>query len=152
MHKENLLEDEHDVTRQSDAAWDDPGWREAARDYHKTRGKRASIVPYAPEEIARLRRLMDNDVSFERAWRKLDDCRSGTTAATVEALVYGLREGLAALASHPNRLRRLSELSLDQVKDVCRRLQSFNPKIATPWTSDQAAALITKWEELHGQQ
>jgi len=128
--------------------WDDPGWREAALDYHKKRGNRPGIVSYEPEEIARLRRLMDDKVSPERAWHDLNSRASGAAASTVEALVYGLRDGLAALEQNRDRLRRLSELSVEQLRDVCRRVQSFDPKIAIPWSADQAAVLIAKWEKL----
>jgi hypothetical protein len=41
-------------------------------------------------------------------------------------------------------LRRLSELDEGQLKAVCRRVQNFNPGIATPWSPDQAAALIAQ--------
>ena len=126
--------------------WDDPSWGEAAIDYHKSRGKRVSTVSYAPGEIWRLRRLMDDDVSLDRAWHELN---AGAAASTVEALVFGLRDGLAALPKNPDRLRRLSELNAEQLKAVCRRVQDFNPEIATPWSSDEVAALITKWRELH---
>ena len=47
-------------------------------------------------------------------------------------------------------LRRLSGLGEGQIKAVCRRVQSFNPEIATPWSSVEVAALIAKWRELHG--
>jgi len=133
----------------ADDAWAAPGWREAALDYHKHRGNRASIAPYAPEHLARLRRLLDDDVSLDRAWHAVNDRRSGAAASTVEALVYGLRDGLVALSKNPDRLRRLSELNAEQLKAVCRRVQNFNPEIATPWSSNQVAALITKWRALH---
>jgi hypothetical protein len=133
----------------TDDAWAAPIWREAALEYHKHRGNRASIAPYAPEHLARLHRLLDDDISLDRAWHELHGRRSGAAASTVEALVFGLREGLAALPKNPDRLRWLSELSAEQLKAVCRRVQNFNPEIATPWSSNQVAALITKWRECH---
>jgi hypothetical protein len=129
-------------------AWAAPGWREAALEYHKHRGNRISIAPYAPENIARLRRLMDDSISLDRAWAEVSR-PSGAAASTVEALVFGLRYGLAALPKNPDRLRRLSELNAEQLKAVCRRVQNFNLEIATPWSSDEVAALITKWRGLH---
>ena len=134
---------------EADDAWAAPGWREAALDYHKHRGGRVSIASYAPEHLARLRRLLDDDVSLDRAWHELNDRPSGAAASTVEALVFGLRDGLAALPKNPERLRRLSELNAEQLKAVCRRLQNFNPEIATPWSSEEVVALIAKWRELH---
>jgi hypothetical protein len=68
--------------------------------------------------------------------------------ATVEALIYSLRRGVAEL-TRPDTQRRLSDLDADQLKAVCRRVQSFNLDIATPWSSDEVAALIGKWRELH---
>jgi hypothetical protein len=44
----------------------------------------------------------------------------------------------------------LTELAADQVKTICRRLQNFNPEIATPWSPEEVTALIAKYEELHG--
>src|SRR5262245_17744310 len=107
----------------ADDAWAAPTWREAALEYHKDRGNRASIAPYAPEHLARLRR----SVSVERAWHELHGRSSGAAASTVEALVFGLRDGLAALAKNPDRLRRLSELNAEQLRSVCERLQHFQP-------------------------
>src|SRR5262249_57717015 len=103
-----LISDDILNEAEADDAWAAPGWREAALEYHKHRGNRASIAPYAPEELARLRRLMDDSVSLDRAWHELHGRRSGTRASTVEAPVFGLRDGLAALPKNPERLRRLS--------------------------------------------
>ena len=72
-----------------------------------------------------------------------------TPEATVDALVYSLRRGIAELTK-PDTLRRLSELDKGQLKAICRRLQNFNPEIATPWSSNDVAALIVEWRELHG--
>jgi len=55
----------------ADDAWAAPGWREAALDYHKARDGRVSITSYAPEHLARLRRLLDDDVSLGAAWSEL---------------------------------------------------------------------------------
>jgi hypothetical protein len=140
---------ENAIVKSADDAWAAPGWRETALDYHKNRGDRVSIAPYAPENLPRPRRLMDDNVSLDRAWREPNGRPSGAAASTVEALMFGLRDGLAALPKNPERLRRLSELNAEQLKVVCRRVQNFNPEIATPWSSDEVAALITKWRELH---
>jgi hypothetical protein len=104
-------------------AADMPGWRRAAAEYHKYRGDRVSIVPYAPEYLARLRQLLDDNVSLERCWVELNQRRrDGALEATVEALVYELRtRGLAAL-DHPNCLRRLSDVSSGQLREVLARL------------------------------
>jgi hypothetical protein len=50
-----------------DDPWSAPGWREAAIDYHEARNGRVSVVSYTPDELERLRHLMDDGVSIERA-------------------------------------------------------------------------------------
>jgi hypothetical protein len=73
-----------------------------------------------------------------------------TAQSTVEALVLGLREGVAALATHPDRQQRLSELSRSQLSEVCERLQNFKLHIAPAWTSDEVQALVAIWGATHG--
>jgi hypothetical protein len=131
-------------------AWAAPTWREAVLEYHKHRGNRTSIAPYAPEHLARLRRLMDDNVSLDRAWHELNCGASGAAASTVEALMFGLRDGLVALSKNPDRLRRLSELNAEQLCAVCDRLQNFQPHIAPAWTPNEVQALITIWSKRHG--
>jgi hypothetical protein len=141
---------EADITTIADDAWDAPVWREAALEYHEARGNRVSIVPYAPEHLARLRRLMDDGVSLDRAWHELNCRPSKAAAATVEALVFGLRDGLAALPKNPDRLRRLSELNAEQLRAVCERLQNFQPHIAPAWTPNELEGLVAIWSKRHG--
>jgi hypothetical protein len=83
----------------------------------------SSIAPYAPEHLA---------------------------ASTVEALVFGLRDGLAALPKNPNRLRRLSELNAEQLRAVCERVQNFQTHIAPAWRPNEVKALIAIWSNRHG--
>jgi hypothetical protein len=97
--------------------------------------------------LKRLRRLREDDVSLERAYHELMRNRPAPKA-TVEALVYSLQRGVNEL-TNADTLHRLSGLDEGQLKAVCRRVQSFNPEIATPWSSDEVAALIAKWRELH---
>jgi hypothetical protein len=70
-------------------------------------------------------------------------------ASTVEALMFELRDGIEALPAKPEKLRRLSELSADQLKQVCARLQNFNSTMARPWTADEVAALVRIWGKCH---
>jgi hypothetical protein len=63
--------------------------------------------------------------------------------------MFGLRDGIEALPTNSERLRRLSELSADQLKEVCARLQNFKPTIAPPWTADEVEALVTIWAKSH---
>jgi hypothetical protein len=132
----------------TDDAWDTPGWREAAIAYHKDRGDRVGIAPYTPEAIARLRRLMDDSVSLDRAWHELNIRNRPAASATLEALVFSLRRGVQELLQ-PDTRRRLSELAEDQVEGVCHRIQNFKPAIAPAWPPDDVGLLISAWGRRH---
>jgi hypothetical protein len=97
--------------------------------------------------LSRLRRLLEDDVSLERTQHEIMRARRAPEA-TVDALVYSLRRGVNKL-TNADTLHRLLGLDEGQIKAVCRRVQSFDPEIATPWSSDEVAALIAKWRELH---
>jgi hypothetical protein len=76
--------------------------------------------------------------------------RSGAAMAapstTVEAVMFALRRGASEL-TQSDTLRRLSALDGDQVKQVCRRVQAFQPGIAEPWSADGVDALISAWKK-----
>src|SRR5262249_60259100 len=56
--------------------------------------------------LERLRRLMDNDLSIERAWHEINHPTDRAAASAVEALMLALRErGVAALAEPAVRQR-----------------------------------------------
>jgi hypothetical protein len=61
-----ILEPEPDTM----TAWDAPSWRLAAVEYHRDRPGRLA-VEIEPKRLARLRRLMADDVSLERAFAKI---------------------------------------------------------------------------------
>jgi hypothetical protein len=65
---------------------------------------------------------------------------------TVDALMFSLRRGVNELAK-PDSQRQLSALDRDQLKNVCRRVQAFQPAIARPWSADAVAALISTWKK-----
>jgi hypothetical protein len=129
------------------AAWDALAWQAAAAEYHNKNHQSAAKIE--PERLQRLRHLMDNDVSLERAWSELNDQRRRGEAATaaVEALIYSLRRGVDALAE-PDTARRLAELSDDQLLAVGERLRRLKPKIARVWSADEVATLIQFRERL----
>jgi hypothetical protein len=52
--------------------WDAPSWRQAAVEYHRDRPGPLA-VEIEPKRLARLRRLMADDVSVDRAWHELRD-------------------------------------------------------------------------------
>ena len=108
--------------------------------------RKTAARPQDPR-LTRLRRLLEDDVSLERAQHEIMRARPAPETF-VEALMYSLRRGTDEV-THADTLHRLSGLGEGQLKAVCRRVQSFNPEIATPWSSDEVAALIAKWRELH---
>jgi hypothetical protein len=102
-------------------AADMPSWQRAATEYHIARASRPVIVDSRHENMTR-------------------------AAATIDALVFSMRRGVGKLADADSR-RRLSELNEEQVRIVCRRLQSFKPEIATPWPPEEIEALMIIWGE-----
>src|SRR5262249_54892280 len=93
-------------------AWSSLGWKHAALEYHHARGNHTLIVETAPE---RLRRLMSDDVSHERAGNEISriarERYNEAPEATYNASVYELRTyGLPQL-KNPNCQRRLADLS-----------------------------------------
>jgi hypothetical protein len=111
---------------------------------------RRAIVEIEPERLTQLRRLMAEDVSVEQAQRKLaEHRRDGAAAMTVEALMFGLRDGIESIQSNSDRLRRLSELSAEQLRFVCERLQRFKPDIAPAWSSEGVRTLIRIWGRIN---
>jgi hypothetical protein len=107
--------------------------------------RRAAARPQDPR-LKRLRRLLEDDVSLERAYHELMRNRPAPKA-TVEALVYSLRRGVDALAEPP-AVRRLAELSDDQLLEVGERLRKFKPEIARAWSADDVAVLMQVRERL----
>jgi hypothetical protein len=105
-------------------AWTSPSWKQAALEYHHARGGRTLIVETPPEDLARLRRLMSNDVSLERDEinRAARERYNEAPKATYDAAVYELRYGLPQL-KNPNCQRRLSDLSAAQLKNLIASLQ-----------------------------
>ena len=98
--------------------------------------------------LERLRRLMDDDVSIERAWHEINHPTDRAAASTVEALIFALRErGTAALAEGPVR-GRLAQLDRAQVLQVGDRLQRLQPHIANAWTPAEVRQLFTTWGRL----
>jgi hypothetical protein len=103
-------------------------------------------------DLQRLWRLLDSNVSLDRAYAEIHrHWFSGRAAAsTVEALVFSLRAGVAAL-SELNTLRRLSELSDAQLREVATRLQKFKPDIASTWAREDVEVLVAVRSAVYGQ-
>jgi hypothetical protein len=99
--------------------------------------------------LTRLRRLLEDDVSLERAQHEIMRARPAPEAF-VEALMYSLRGGIDKLAQ-PDTQRRLSAVAEDHLEAVCLRVQRFQPNIAEPWSADDLDLLIAAWGKFHEQ-
>ena len=124
-------------------SWDDKNWKGAAREYHHARGDRRAVVEIESDRLGRLRRLLADNVSFERAYAELNSTPGRAAASTVEALMYSLRERGTAALEEPDTKRRLSQCSDAQVIEVGDRLQRLKPHIGRgPWSADEVRQLI----------
>jgi hypothetical protein len=101
-------------------AWNSPGWKQAALEYHHARGGHVLIVETPPEDLARLRRLMSDSVSLDAAWAELNDARNRPTPkTTIEAVMHAVRDhGLAALKEPvtAGRLERCDEAAKAEIE------------------------------------
>jgi transposase len=68
--------------------------------------------------------------------------RSGASQATVEALMWSLRERGTKALEEPGTKRRLSELNNQQVIEVGNRLQRLKPEIARAWSTTEVETLF----------
>jgi hypothetical protein len=67
-----ILEPQPDTTSSGTlSSWNAPSWREAAIAYHKDRRGHRLVIEIDPKRLARLRRLMANEISLERALHEL---------------------------------------------------------------------------------
>jgi hypothetical protein len=106
---------------------------------------RASIDPH----LELVRQLMRDDLSLEQAWCLLNAAAQldRAASATVESLMHSLRERRTVALTERDTQRRISELSEQQLHEVCGRLQKLT--IAQPWTTDQLKPLVEAWKALH---
>ncbi len=84
-------------------------------------------------DIRRFKRLLDSDVSIERAWNELNDPRNRPTPQTiVEAILFCVRErGLAALKELAN-IERLSRCNAVAKAQIDRRIAKANQRRGKP--------------------
>jgi hypothetical protein len=115
------------------------------------RADAAQRLKPADQRIERLRRLMEPDVTLERAWLETNHpwrAEGRAAESTVFALMQGLRErGTAALEEAAVR-QRLAQLSDQQLLEVGDRLQRLKPEIARAWNADEVEALMRTRETL----
>jgi len=107
-------------------AWGASSWKSAAREYHGARQRSGGKPPQSPDP--QLLALLDPAISLEPAQRRLLERRRGGAAASTVEAVYSLRRDLDALAE-ADAVRRLTELSDDQLLEVGERLRRFKPSI-----------------------
>jgi hypothetical protein len=100
--------------------------------------------------VERLRKLMADDISLERAWGELNERPQRAAESGVAALMYSLRFGVGALAC-PDALRRLSELSNVQLREIVVRVQKFKPYVAPAWLTEDVQVLLAARSKIHGQ-
>jgi hypothetical protein len=81
-------------------------------------------------EHERLRGLLDDDVTLERANYEIKrhHFQGRTATSTVEALMVGLRERGMAAFMDPKVERRLGEMSAEQFREVIARLIKLRPQ------------------------
>jgi hypothetical protein len=78
-----------DHIERNSAFSDHASWAAAAGEYHKERGSRVSLASYTPAKLERLRALLDDGVSLDRAWAALCKPSPGPTA-TLRAAEFPL--------------------------------------------------------------
>jgi hypothetical protein len=108
--------------------------------------KRQRRKPIDPH-LAKLRELMADDVSLAEVWYELNSAhiRARAASATVEALMYSLRErGTKALTERDTQ-RRIGELSEEQLHAAGARLQ----RLARAWSAEEIERLAAAWMAHH---
>jgi hypothetical protein len=97
----------------------------------------------------RYRRLLDDDISLQRAHAEIvaDHFKGRAADSTLEALAFQLRAGVGVLKERDVR-RRLSELSDAQFLEVTARVRRHKPKIALIWSDDDVRTLMQLRETL----
>jgi hypothetical protein len=96
-----------------------------------------------------LRKLLDDKVSLEQAHaamyrRHFEGCAA---ASTVEALMVSLRERRTAALGESSTQYRVSQLSEQQLHEVCGRLQRL--MLETPWSAGEIERLARMWMAGH---
>jgi hypothetical protein len=85
--------------------WDAPPWREAVAEYHRDRHGHRLAGDIEPARLRRLRRLMADGISLDRAWYAANADRP-TPEAAVDAVKLSVRErGMKALHEPANQWR-----------------------------------------------
>jgi hypothetical protein len=106
--------------------WDSESWKRAAAAYHAERRKTRTLleVQPEPERLRRVRRLLADNVSLDRAYNEFNKPLS-TPQTTIEAILHCVRErGVAALKELAN-LERLSRCDAAAKVQIDRRIKKL---------------------------
>jgi hypothetical protein len=95
-----------------------PGCRDAAVDYQKDRGARVSVTCYTADDLARLRELMADNVTLERAWAEVSK-PTGIATSTLQAAEF-----LALTGDIPRLQRWLAHHSAQERKAIRKHLEA----------------------------
>jgi hypothetical protein len=96
---------------------------EAAEQYHRNRAGHPLIVEIEPERLKRLRHLMSDSVSLDRAWAELNDFRTRPTPkTTVEAVIDAVRKRELAALKEPATAERLERCDEAAKAEIERRI------------------------------
>jgi hypothetical protein len=123
-----------------DAGYDVQSFREACR-----RADAAQQRKPVDQRIERLRRLIEPDVTLERAWSETNHSwrvEGRAADSTVEALMFSLRSRGTAALEEPAIRQRLAQLSEQHLLEVGDRFQRLRPEIARAWTADEVKQLL----------
>lgn len=107
--------------------------------------------PCVNPSFCRACREADQRKTHKSRWYVYDRAQlDGTPQPTVEALMFSLRSRGTSALEESSTKRRLSELSEQQLHEICGRLQRLKPTIARAWTSDEIIVLVDTWNKHHG--
>ena len=103
-------------------------------------------------EVPRLDILLDDSISLDRAMALIADrFMHGNPAAqsTIDAVMYSLRSGVAALKRQDVRTR-LATVDESQLRQMCALLGKRDGRIAPLWPDADIKTLIKAWVACHG--
>jgi hypothetical protein len=126
--------------------------RSALGDLIRQRPTAANGSANTPDERSNLDLLLDENVPLDRAMGIIADRQlRGNPAAqsTIDALMYSLRQGCAAL-SRQDVCARLADVDEKQLREICTILQKHKASFARAWTADEVERLVMTWATCHG--
>jgi hypothetical protein len=106
--------------------WDSESWKKAAHSYHAARrGTRTVLsVETEPEKLRRLRRLLADNVSLDRAYAEFNKPLS-TPQTTIEAILHCVRERGVAALKEPANIERLTRCDVAAKVQIDRRIKKL---------------------------